>query len=71
MTDRLVDYVKAVNEDPDLQAKHDADPKGTAESFGVSPEDVQLILDKNHDEIRKRCGDDASNLRMVTLHSDV
>ncbi|MBT0586629.1 hypothetical protein [Alteromonas oceanisediminis] len=54
MTDKLVDFVNALDQDPALQAQYKEDPRGTAESFGVSDEDLSLLFGGNTEALQQR-----------------
>ena len=54
MTDRLVDFVNALDQDPVLQDKYSKDPKATAEAFGVSSDDVSILLGDDSEALKKR-----------------
>lgn len=54
MTDKLVDFVQELDQNPELQEKYQTDPKTVAEHYGLSAEDVELLLSNDIDAIEKR-----------------
>ncbi len=55
MTDLLVEYMVELNSNPEALAAHEANPEQSARDFGLSEDDIQLLVDQNTDEIQKRC----------------
>lgn len=54
MTDKLVDFVQELDQNPELQEKYRSDPKTVAEGYGLNAEDVELLLSNDIDAIEKR-----------------
>ena len=54
MTDKLVEFVQELDQNPELQKKYQDDPKAVAEAHGVSAEDVDILLSNDMDAIEKR-----------------
>lgn len=46
MNDLLVKFLIAMDKDEKLKQQYVSDPKGTAEAFGLSDEDVQICAKK-------------------------
>lgn len=55
MTDRLVEYIIELNENPDALEKHNADPEAAAANFGLDEADINLIRNQDVEEIKRRC----------------
>ena len=47
MNDKLVDFLGEVDKSDDLKQQYKADPQGIAESFGLDPADVDLLVSNN------------------------
>lgn len=69
MTDRLVEYIIDTAENPELMAKHNANPKKAAEDYGLSPEDVKVVTDDNVDEMKRRCDAIGVKAKNTFLHT--
>jgi hypothetical protein len=54
MTDKLVEFVQELDQNPELQEKYQANPKEVAESYGVAADDVELLLSNDMDALDKR-----------------
>jgi len=52
--DKLVDCIVALNCNTDLLAKHNADPVSFAKEFGLSDDDLDLIVNQDYGAIRER-----------------
>ena len=52
--DKLVDYIVELNADANLLAKHNADPEGAARAYGLSEDDIKLVVSQDHDAIKAR-----------------
>lgn len=64
MTDQLVAFVHELDQNPELQQKYKADPKGTMEAFGVSDKDIDLVFGDDTEALKNR-------LEMAGLHGIV
>lgn len=56
MTDKLVDFLGEVDKNDDLKQQYKADPKGIAESFGLDPADVDILVSNNVEVMQARTG---------------
>lgn len=54
MTDKLVEFVNALDQDPALQEEYYKNPQATLETFGVESEDVALLFGNDFDALKKR-----------------
>lgn len=54
MTDKLVDFVNALDQDPALQQEYSRAPRDTLTQFGVDVQDIDLLLSGNIIEIKSR-----------------
>jgi hypothetical protein len=52
--DRLIEFLTVLDKDDALKQRYFADQKGTAEAFGLEPEDVTILLNHDVDAIKKR-----------------
>jgi len=55
MNDLLVKFLIAMDKDASLKQQYLKDPKGTAESFGLSSEDIQICANNDVATIKNRC----------------
>lgn len=54
----LTKLLKQLGEDPKLHEKYVADPKGVMKEWGLKDEEIQAMLDKDLDKLRKLSGID-------------
>lgn len=54
MTDRLIEFLIEVDKDAALKQRYFADPKGTAEAFGLAPADVEICVNNDVAAIKAR-----------------
>lgn len=54
MSDKLVDFVTALDIDPALKNSYEQNPRQAMEEFGVAPEDIDLILGDDMKAIKNR-----------------
>ena len=65
MNDLLVKFLIAMGKDEKLKQQYVSDPKGTAEAFGLSDEDVQICAKNDVAAIKNRCeAEGADNLEI-------
>ena len=65
MNDLLVKFLIAMDKDEKLKQQYVSDPKGTAEAFGLSDEDVQICAKNDVAAIKNRCeAERADNLEI-------
>lgn len=64
MTDRLVDFVNALDQDPALQQEYDKNPQKTLEAYGVASEDIAILFGTDLDALKKRL--DIVGLKAIT-----
>ena len=65
MNDLLVKFLIAMDKDEKLKQQYVSDPKGTAEAFGLSDEDVQICAKNDVAAIKNRCeAEGADNLEI-------
>lgn len=55
MTDKLVEYMVELNENTDALERHNEDPEGAAADFGLDAADIELIVNQDVEEIKRRC----------------
>lgn len=55
MTDKLVEYIIELNENPEALEKHNADPEAAASEFDLDDADIEIIKNQDVEEINKRC----------------
>jgi hypothetical protein len=63
MTDKLVDFVNKLDQDPALEKAYIEDPKRTLEENGVAPADIDILLGNDYEKIKKRL--DMSGLKSI------
>lgn len=70
-TDPLVEYMIKLNEDPQLLEQHNADPAAAARTFGLSDDDIQLIVSEDSEAIEKRLQayESPRPFMLITFHS--
>lgn len=66
MADSLVKFLISMDKDDELKKKYLADPEGTAKSFGLSKEDVQICATNDVEAMKERC--EAEGADAVTIH---
>lgn len=54
MTDKLIDFVNALDQDPTLQQAYIATPRDTLTTFGVDTQDIELLLSCDITKIKSR-----------------
>lgn len=54
MTDKLIDFVNALDQDPTLQQAYIAAPRDTLTTFGVDTQDIELLLSCDIAKIKSR-----------------
>ena len=54
MTDKLVDFVNALDQDPILQQEYTAAPRDTLIAFGVDTQDIDLLMSGDIAKIKSR-----------------
>lgn len=54
MTDKLIDFVNALDQDPTLQQAYIAAPRDTLTTYGVDIQDIELLLSCDIAEIKSR-----------------
>lgn len=54
MKDKLVEFVNALDQDPQLQQKYSQAPRETLDTFGVDPKDAELLLGGDISGIKSR-----------------
>ena len=54
MTDKLVDFVNKLDQDPALEKAYIEDPKRTLEENGVAPADIDILLGQDPEALEKR-----------------
>ncbi|TRY33144.1 hypothetical protein [Aliiglaciecola sp. M165] len=55
MADKLVKFLITMDKDEDLKKKYLADPEGTARSFSLNEEDVQICAKNDLESMKQRC----------------
>lgn len=68
MADSLVKFLISMDKDDELKKKYLADPEGTAKSFGLSKEDVQICAKNDLEAMKKRCESEGADW-VVVHHS--
>jgi len=56
MTDKLADFMVDLASNKGLQEAYKQDAEKTMKKHGVDDSDIKLMVDKDHDSIRKRLG---------------
>lgn len=54
MTDKLVDFVNALDQDPTLQEEYSASPRDSLTAFGVDIQDIDLLMSGDIAKIKSR-----------------
>ncbi|WP_100657024.1 hypothetical protein [Alteromonas flava] len=54
MTDRLVEFVTELDQNPKLQEQYKVSPRATAESFGVEEKDLDLLFGGDQAALKER-----------------
>lgn len=67
MTDKLIDFVNALDQDPALQQEYSLAPRDTLTQFGVDVQDIDLLLSGNILEIKSRLN--MSDIKAIVLIS--
>jgi len=61
----IVDFLVELDSNSKLMDAYKKDPVGTAEKYGLSGDDLQLIKDKKWDEVAKRFDDTSHAIRVI------
>ena len=59
MSQKALDYVVAISENPDMAAAHKADADAAMDAYGLSDDDKEVIKSGDVEKIRKHLGDDS------------
>ena len=59
MSQKALDYVVSVSENPDKAAAHKADPDAAMDAAGLSDDDKAIIKSGDIEQIRNHLGDDS------------
>ncbi|AFT75503.1 hypothetical protein ACE41O_21250 [Alteromonas macleodii] len=62
----IVDFLVELDSNSKLMDAYKKDPVGTAEKYGLSGEDLQLIKDQDWDEVAKRFDDTSKATRVIS-----
>ena len=54
MTDKLTEFVNELDKNPELQERYKENPRQILESFGVAPNDIDLILGNDLSALKER-----------------
>ena len=54
MKDKLVEFVNALDQNPQLQQEYSQDPRYTLDNFGVALKDIELLLSGDISAIKSR-----------------
>lgn len=71
MTDKLVDYILAINANPDMLEQHVKNPVESATLYGLDDSDITLIANDDKEAIKKRLEANNKDVKgmMLALHS--
>ncbi|WP_394221314.1 hypothetical protein [Alteromonas gracilis] len=61
----IVDFLVELDSNSKLMEAYKKDPVGTAEQYGLSGEDLQLIKDKKWDDVAKQFDDTSKAIRVI------
>ena len=59
MSQKALDYVVSVSENPDMADAHKADPDTAMDAHGLSEDDKAIIKSGDMEKIRNHLGDDS------------
>jgi hypothetical protein len=65
MTDRLITFLIELDKDDALKQKYLSDPKGTAQAYGLTPEDVAICVNNDTQVMKARA--EAEGADMITI----
>lgn len=71
VTEKLLDYMIALNHDQKLLDDHNANPGAAAKAYGLSPGYVQMLKENRYDELKTTLESHqlAKVEQLVTFHS--
>lgn len=68
MSQKLIDFLTALPTDENLRQAFGKDTKKTMQNHGLSSDEIQLIVNKNYNEIARRLGENYA-FSGNTIHS--
>ncbi|GEM_PF-209045 len=69
MTDKLVDFVNELDQDPKLQEEYKQNPKEVAERYKLEGEDLRILLENDMEAIKKRFEQEGIKASIRISHS--
>ena len=57
MKDQLVDFLQELSKNPEMKEKYLKAPKDVAKEYGLSDEDIEILLSKDQTKLKQRMKD--------------